>query len=297
MDKTFRSPLKAKKFLEELHKYFEAWKGTYLYEICIKDHSDKITAEGGYPGWLEKLLNYLLCKYNLKGKTVIDVGCGTGELTVWMNKLGYSVHGVEIQEELFNLSKILASENGLSEETFIFNSSKKLPFEDKSVDMITMFSVLEHIGDAPLKNILIPEFLRICRGVIFILVPNKLKRADDHTGLWFVPMMPEKIAEKYVKLRGKRYRYFISASGKWDVHYRSWRKIKQLFGDYFEIQFVPDEIMNPAGQKSFFGKKLKIASKEIPVGFSIPSGFLNRVTGYPEKSFYELLNFVLVPKK
>lgn len=297
MDKTCCIPLKAKKFSEELRRYFEAWKGTRLYDICIKDHSDKITTEGGYPDWLEKLLNYLSHKYELKGKAVVDVGCGSGELTIWMNKLGYSAHGVEIQEELFNLSKILAVENGLPKETFIINSGKKLPFEDKSVDIITMFSVLEHMDDDTLKNILIPEFLRISRGVIFVLVPNRIKRTDDHTGLWFVPLMPEKIAEKYVKLRGKRYRYFISASGEWDVHYRSWRKIKRLFGAYFEIQFVPNEIMFPNGQKPFFGKKIKIASKEIHFGFPIPSGFLGLITGLPEKSFYEYLNFVLVPKK
>ena len=289
--------LEAGKFLEKLNEYFERGKNSFLYDICIKDHLDKLSSESGYPNWLTKLLNYLSCEYNLTGKMVVDVGCGTGELTIWMNKLGYSAHGVEIQPELFNLSKILEIENGLLEDTFIFNSGKKLPFGDKSVDIITMFSVLEHIDDDTLKNILIPEFLRISRGIIFVLVPNKLKRADDHTGLWFVPLLPKKLAEKYIKLRGERYKYFISASGEWDVYYRSWRKIQKLFCDYFEIQFIPNEFMFPVGQKPFFGKKLKIASKEISVGFPVPSGFLGRLTGYPEESFFDYLNFVLVPKK
>lgn len=183
-------PLMAEKFLEAALEYMELFKGTYIYDAIVSDFMQKTgKVDAGYGLWLKQMLNFVTQKYNLrKGSKILDFGCGTGELTVQMRCLGYEAYGLDIHQKHLRLAKILALENGLSEEMFILNdpNSNKLPFMDNTFDLVTLFSVLEHLGDCTLRWLL-PELKRVCRGVLYILVPNRLKPTDDHTGLKFVP--------------------------------------------------------------------------------------------------------------
>ena len=179
IEKDILKPLKAERFMCEIKNYFDSAKGTYLYDVCISEHMKKAgISESDYGLWLKKLLEYLTDKYSLRGENILDFGCGTGELTVWMNCLGYNAVGVDIHEQFLKYAKILATENGLSEKIFIHTTDKRLPFPDGSMDIVTMFSVLEHVSDKTLINNVIPELKRICRGIIYVLVPNKLKNSQ-----------------------------------------------------------------------------------------------------------------------
>lgn len=139
------------------------------------------------------MLEVVKQNYNLKGGRILDFGCGSGELTVRMGCLGYEVYGLDVHEDHLALAKILAVENGLSEDIFILNTSNRLPFPDAYLDIITMFSVLEHLDDTTL-DWLLPELKRVCRGIVYVLVPNRLKPTDDHSGLRFVPWIPRWLA-------------------------------------------------------------------------------------------------------
>lgn len=297
------SPLKAERFMSEIEKYFSKSKGTYLYDICLTDHADKISnSPTGYVPWLKKMLAYLTDSYNLTGKNIVDVGCGTGEFTVWMNRLGYNAVGVDVDKKFLDIAQILAGENNLPEGTFQhLSDGGKLPFPDKSIDVVTMFSVLEHIDDEILIKNITPELYRVCRGVIYILVPNKLKPSDDHTGLWFIPWVPRFLAEKYIKLRGKKYGYYISLSGEWDVYYRTWKKITSIFESNFKLVFPPDNVIYPPLEQapvlSFIGKKIDIGFMRFNLGIPIPLRLISRVTKMPIEAFYRYLNFMLIPRE
>ncbi|MCD6379850.1 class I SAM-dependent methyltransferase [bacterium] len=292
--------MKSKRFLQVIDEHFSKKEGTYLHDVCIDDHRVKVSSSSlAYAPWLEKMLGFLTGKYSLEGKNVLDVGCGTGELTVWMKLLGYNAKGVDVNNETLNMGRVLAKENGLNEELFINNPDGKLPFDDKSIDVITLFSVLEHISDEVLA-LLIPELKRVCRGVVYILVPNRLSPSDDHTGLWFVPWMPRKMALFYIRMRGGKYKYHISLSGEWDVYYRSWNRIKSLFGKDFALEFPDDDVIFPtlemAPSLSFFGKRFQIGKHSFRIGIPIPVRLIESIFGYPTRAFYRYLNFLLIPR-
>lgn len=293
-------PLKAERFLKSALEYMEPLKGTHIYDSIVRDYYEKTDiVDAGYGRWLERMLSYLVQRYNLKGKQILDFGCGTGELTVRMNLLGYQCFGIDIHKKHLELAKILAKENGLPEDIFIFNSAPRLPFSDKSFDIVTMFSVLEHLDDATLEWLL-PELYRVCRGVVYVLVPNRLKPTDDHTGLKFVPWMPRWIAAFYVKIRGKKHGYFISKDGSWDVYYRYFRKIVSLFSKHgFVLDFPPDDIIYPPLEKASpitrIGRNLNIKGKKVFIGFPLPWKMIVKL-GYPIQAFYPYLNLIFIPK-
>lgn len=216
-------------------------KGTYVYDAIVRDLVEK-TSEGdpcGYWSWLDGLFIYLVQAYGLSNCKIMDLGCGSGGLTVVMNLLGYEATGVDVDEAQLAYARLLARDNGIPAERFVLCKGSHLPFDDSSFDVITMFSCLEHMDDATLTSLL-PELRRISRGVIFVQVPSPMKVTDDHTGLRFVPWMPRWLAQLYISLRGARYRYVISQSKTWDVEYRTLRQIQRRF-EGFKMDLVPPE--------------------------------------------------------
>jgi ubiquinone/menaquinone biosynthesis C-methylase UbiE len=294
-------PLEANLFIKEILDYLSPARGMKLYDIWVRDHMEKLDLiDAGYGRWLKGLLPYLIRRYNLQGRKVLDLGCGTGELAVRMNLLGFETLGVDSNKKAVALAKILAVENGLPQSAFVESNTEHLPFADNSFDIVTMFSVLEHVDDQILMKRLMPELKRICRGVVYILVPNRFRVTDDHTGLRFVSLMPKRIAEAYLKLRGPKYRYFISASGSWDVCYRTLSRITSLLQNDFLVDFVSEEFIYPPLDKApmitRIGKNLKISGQKIFFGIPVPWKLMVRM-GHPKETLYPYLNLVAVPKK
>ncbi len=295
-------PLQSEKFMKAVLEYMEPFQGTHNYQPIINGHMEKTEQiEAGYGRWLQNLLTYLVQQFNLgKQPRILDLGCGTGELVVRMNVLGFEATGIDLHEKHLELARILAKENSLPDTLFVLNKSNRLPFEDNSFDVITLFSVLEHLSDATLKWLL-PELKRICWGVMYVLVPNRLKITDDHTRLHFVPWMPHWLATLYVKSRGHKHRYFISESSTWDVYHRGYGRVVSLFQNYgFSVKFPPDKVIYPLLEQCppifQIGGNLRLCKKKFFVGVPLPYNAIIKL-GYPKQAFYPYFNLIFVPPK
>ncbi|AOU98655.1 hypothetical protein BI364_12415 [Acidihalobacter yilgarnensis] len=291
--------LRADRFLEAAIKHIAPLKGTHIYDAKLLDYQQKTSSpESGYGRWLQALLTHLK-RFYISGHRlkILDFGCGTGELTVMMNHLGFDATGIDLHTEHLGLARILANENGLPESIFVQSHGPKLPFDDNSFDVVTMFVVLEHLNDEVL-DVILTELRRVCHGVLYVLVPNKLQIRDDHTGLRFLPWMPRWLALLYLKTRGRRHQYCISEDGSWDVYYRGLRRIRKLFAvKGFEMDFIADEWVFPSLEKvppiTLIGKRIKIQGRWVPIGIPLPYRTLLR-WGFPKQVFYPYLNLVFV---
>ncbi len=286
--------------MEALSEYMQPFRGRHNYEAIFQDHLEKMDHNDvGYGRWLNKLLGHLAESYNLKKQArVLDIGCGTGELVVRMNLLGFKGVGLDLHEEHLEIARILARENNLPDTIFVLNKNKRLPFEDNSFDIITMFSVLEHLHKSTLKWLL-PELTRICCGVIYVLVPNRLKPTDDHTGLHFVSYLPRWLAIAYIRLRRKQ--YYISDSATWDVYHRSYNAVVSVFKKYgYKVDLPRDDVIYPPLEKcppiDRIGKNLKIGKYNFFMGLKLPVKTMLSL-GYPKQAFYPYLNLVFRQQK
>jgi len=296
------NPIRAERFLRELKASLAPAKGTYIYDACIRDSLEKTSPEdpSGYVEWLRRLLTVLAQGKNGSGPKTLDVGCGTGALTVLMKLLGFDATGIDVHQQHVQLAKGLADENGLSPDMFVCNRGEKLPFPDQSFDIVTMISVLEHLDDAALAA-LVPELARVCRGLLFVQAPNSASLRDDHTGLLFVPWMPRWLARAYVAGRGKRYRYYISSSGDWDVHYRNFDQATSVFGSCFDFSPSPPECCYPQTPAEFsptkIGKRIRLSDRELFIGVPLPWRQFRISRGYPKEAYDPYLNLIFKPKK
>jgi 2-polyprenyl-3-methyl-5-hydroxy-6-metoxy-1,4-benzoquinol methylase len=86
---------------------------------------------------------------NIKGKTILDAGCGTGVAAVCFKLLGAKeVYGIDYSEGSLNTAKKLAKENNVK---INFKRDNLLDLNlSKKFDIVHSFGVLHHTADAKL---------------------------------------------------------------------------------------------------------------------------------------------------
>lgn len=105
-----------------------------------------------------------LSGWDLKGKCVLDVGCGPGRLTRWLHSLGAQSVGVDLSLPM--LSAARARDNGSS---YARSNALRLPFKDQQFDLGLSVWVYNHLAS---YREAIAEVSRVSRRVLLAL-PNQ----------------------------------------------------------------------------------------------------------------------------
>jgi SAM-dependent methyltransferase len=94
-----------------------------------------------------------------KKETLLDVGCGAGQLTIPAAKRGFKVTGIDLAQNLVDEARAKAQKAGLNID-IRQGDAEALPFEDASFDAVFSF-----IGSmfAPRPERVAAEMLRVCR--------------------------------------------------------------------------------------------------------------------------------------
>lgn len=121
---------------EELSKYYKS--SDYLSHTARKRNAKDIVYQALRAVNIRK--KYKLVNRFAKGKTILDIGSGTGELLAYFKKQGWNVKGIEPDR----MARNFAREKHYLE---IYENDKLSTFPDKSFDIITLWHVLEHIPD------------------------------------------------------------------------------------------------------------------------------------------------------
>ncbi len=102
---------------------------------------------------------------NVRGKDVLEVGCGKGRFAEVFIEEGAKVTGIDPSPELLKDTRRLQG-------TFLQASATELPFEDASFDVVIAVEVIEHL---PFLETSLREMLRVLRpgGVIALIDRNK----------------------------------------------------------------------------------------------------------------------------
>ncbi|OGT38057.1 MAG: hypothetical protein A3F11_03000 [Gammaproteobacteria bacterium RIFCSPHIGHO2_12_FULL_37_14] len=75
---------------------------------------------------------------------------------------------------------------------FKFGDARKLPFDDKSIDVVFSSAVLEHVGTLNNQRGMISECLRVARKGIYLTTPNRWYPIETHTSIPFIHWLPKR---------------------------------------------------------------------------------------------------------
>lgn len=164
---------------EDKAKWFASWFNTPYYHILYKDRN---YAEAGL--FMENLTQYLNLPENAK---ILDLACGRGRHSKYLNKLGYNVIGADLSE------KSIAEASKFSNQNlhFVVHDMRE-PFAEKFdavFNLFTSFGYFENDEDnlttlKAIKNSLnkygfaVIDFMNV-DYVLKNLIPEETKTVDD----------------------------------------------------------------------------------------------------------------------
>jgi len=129
------------------------------------------TAIKGREYGVRRRLEALQSLTSLKGKMVLDVGCGFGVYSLAMERHGAEMSvGVDVNREYLEKSTLDLS---------IVADAHALPFKDSCFDIVLMVEVLEHL---PHEMKALEEAKRVLKngGLLLTTVPNKFYPFETH---------------------------------------------------------------------------------------------------------------------
>ena len=122
---------------------------------------------------------------DIKGKKVLDVGCGTGSLSYYIAQEGANLIGIDLSENLIEYCEEQSKNLGLSIEFRVMNA--QIPdFEENSFDIILGSRIIHHLPDVDL-------FFTVCKrllkknGFIAFIEPLKKNPVVELNRKFFAP--------------------------------------------------------------------------------------------------------------
>ena len=92
-------------------------------------------------------LNYIDKAVSLKGKTVLDVGCGGGILSESMAIIGAKVTGIDLGEKALKVAQLHSLESGIAVDYQLISVEELAKNHPASFDVVTCLEMLEHVPD------------------------------------------------------------------------------------------------------------------------------------------------------
>lgn len=120
-------------------------------------------------GWIDR-------HAQLKGKRVIDIGCGGGLLSEGMAALGAQVTGIDLSDKALSVARLHLYESGHSVDYRLISAEAMAEEAPGSFDHVTCLEMLEHVPD-PASTVAACARLVKPGGQVFLSTLNRNAKA------------------------------------------------------------------------------------------------------------------------
>jgi 2-polyprenyl-3-methyl-5-hydroxy-6-metoxy-1,4-benzoquinol methylase len=181
--------------------------------------------EDSVPGVLKHQLFSYFTHDDLKGKRLLDFGCGSGASTLALARMlpQTQIVGVELDADRIYTANRIKSFRSVGNVDFLCSpSGDKLPPQVGEFDFVMLSAVYEHLLPQE-RKIVLPLIWSVMKPGAAILInqtPYRYSPYEAHsTGLWLINYLPDKLTHFVVRhFAGRNPR--INKSPDWKVHLR-----------------------------------------------------------------------------
>jgi SAM-dependent methyltransferase len=161
-------------------------------------HRRRLVAERCFVPWVQRVMP-------LRGRTVLEYGCGSGPVTAAFSPLATRYIGIDIDEAAVGDARRILGEGGVCPELHvappdeILNATAAFRGE---VDVFLCYAVLEHmtVNERLALLRLAREVVQADGIIVVIETPNRLTPWDYHTSqMPFLNQLPEELALAYLE--------------------------------------------------------------------------------------------------
>ena len=167
-------------------------------------------------------------KSNLKYYSILDIGCGNGEIATYLSRKCANLVSIDIEDN---------RENEANKKPLNFLlSNESLPFKNNSFDIVVSNHVIEHVSN---NQEHIEEIYRVLNddGIVYIATPNRLWPWEVHYKLPLLHYLPTKTFMSILKHTNLYHE---------NLNLLFWWDLKKLIKSRFKIKTYCDKILkNP----------------------------------------------------
>jgi SAM-dependent methyltransferase len=146
-----------------------------------------------------------LGRHDLRGVSVLDLGCGYGALSALFATEGATVVGIDVQHDRLEIGGQIARAHGL-EVDLRTGRLERPQVTHASFDVALVNNSFCYVLAADARQRTLEEAYRALRpgGVIIVRDPNRLHPRDNFTGLPLVGMLSPRVAGAVSRALGRR---------------------------------------------------------------------------------------------
>jgi len=119
---------------------------------------------------------FLTCILNYEPKKVLEIGCGTAGMSIFLSYLGLDITAIDNDKNLLKKQKEIIKKFN-SRVNLQYADAFSLPFKDNSFDLVFHQGFFEHFSNQEIYKLL-KEQLRVSKIVVFS-VPNNFYPQKD----------------------------------------------------------------------------------------------------------------------
>lgn len=178
---------------------------------------------------------------------MVDVGCGAGTQALQWAAAGHRASGVDVSAPLIELAAQRALELRLAAE-FRVGSAEALPFADRSLDVVLLSELLEHV---PKWEPCVDEAVRVLRpgGVLYISTTNRLCPVQQEFALPGYSWYPASIKRRCERLAVTTHGHWVQHATFPARHWFSFYQLRQYLGSRGVVARDRFDIMRTDGSR------------------------------------------------
>ena len=152
---------------------------------------------------MQSIINDYSHSTGLENAVCLEVGCSAGIITNMLAQHLGTVVGIDIDHNAIHSANNIINGNA----SLLVGDALKLPFKDKSIDVVICNHIYEHV---PNSHILMSEIYRVLKddGLCYFAAGNKYNIIEAHYHLPFLSWLPKPIANLYLRITGKGQKYY-----------------------------------------------------------------------------------------